>query len=146
MYEIVIIMRLKSLWFVVFMFLAVFQVMGAAKQADTTALKKGDKCPEFVFKDAQGKDHRLSELKGKYVFIDVWASWCYPCRKEYPYLQELEEKMEGKNIVFVGISCDHVEWRGRELWGCERHSVVDCGRRVISKGISGGSDSPFYIA
>ena len=111
MYEIVIIMRLKSLWFVVFMFLAVFQVMGAAKQADTTALKKGDKCPEFVFKDAQGKDHRLSELKGKYVFIDVWASWCYPCRKEYPYLQELEEKMEGKNIVFVGISCDHVEWR-----------------------------------
>ena len=87
------------------------QVVKAGNGVDTTELKKGDKCPEFVFKDAQGKEHSLSELKGKYVFIDVWASWCYPCRKEYPYLQELEKKMEGKNIVFIGISCDHIEWR-----------------------------------
>ena len=119
MYEIVIIMRLKSLWFVVFMFLAVFQVMGAAKQADTTALKKGDKCPEFVFKDAQGKDHRLSELKGKYVFIDVWASWCYPCKQEFPTLTKLAERYKEKKIVFVSLSCDTEEqrWRNELWWG-----------------------------
>mgnify|MGYP003079600413 CR=1 FL=1 len=78
---------------------------------DTVALKIGDKCPNFIFKDLDGKERTLQELEGKYVFIDVWASWCYPCRKEYPYLQELEKKFEGQNVVFVGISSDHVVWR-----------------------------------
>lgn len=111
MYLNVIEMRLKNLFFIVLMFFAVFQVMGSEKQVDTAELKKGDKCPEFVFKDAGKKEHTLREFKGKYVYIDVWASWCYPCRKEYPYLQELQKKMKGRNIVFVGISCDDAEWR-----------------------------------
>ncbi|WP_018338878.1 TlpA family protein disulfide reductase [Butyricimonas synergistica] len=96
---------------VIFLLFAISRVAEAGNRADTTELKKGDKCPEFVFKDAGKKDHTLREFKGKYVFIDVWASWCYPCRKEYPYLQELEKKMKGRNIVFVGISCDDAEWR-----------------------------------
>lgn len=78
---------------------------------DTAELKAGDRCPKFVFKDAEGKEHTLQEFKGKYVYIDVWASWCYPCRKEYPYLKELKEKFKGKNIEFVGLSSDDVEWR-----------------------------------
>ena len=65
MYINVIVMRLRNLFFIVLMFFAVFQVMGSEKQVDTTELKKGDKCPEFVFKDARGKEHTLSELKGK---------------------------------------------------------------------------------
>ena len=104
-------MILKKLFLVVSLWLVVFGTLEVAGQADTTVLKVGDRCPEFVFKDAEGKEHTLAEFKGKYVFIDVWASWCYPCRKEYPHLVELEKKMEGKNIVFVGISCDHIEWR-----------------------------------
>lgn len=117
-------MRFKRLFVIVFLLFTVSRFAEAVNSTDSTELKKGDKCPEFVFKDAQGKEHTLSELKGKYVFIDVWASWCYPCRKEYPYLQELEKKMEGKNIVFIGISCDHIEWRWKGALEMEKMGGV----------------------
>ncbi|WP_442591289.1 TlpA family protein disulfide reductase [Pedobacter sp. AW31-3R] len=84
--------------------------------ADTTLLKVGDKCPDIVFRDTtghEGLDVKLSSLKGKYVLIDVWASWCYPCRVQRPHLLALEEKMKNKAITFVGISVDTQEWRWR---------------------------------
>ena len=80
---------------------------------DTVALKIGDKCPNFIFKDLDGKERTLQELEGKYVFIDVWASWCNPCLREYPHLEKLEEKFRDRNIEFVGISCDGMEWKWR---------------------------------
>lgn len=84
--------------------------------ADTTLLKVGDKCPNIIFRDTtghEGLDVKLSDLKGKYVLIDVWASWCYPCRVQHPHLVELEEKMKNKAITFVSISLDTQEWRWR---------------------------------
>ncbi|TFF38490.1 TlpA family protein disulfide reductase [Mucilaginibacter psychrotolerans] len=82
--------------------------------ADSALLKVGDKCPEFVFRDTSGYDGRnvkLSDLKGKYVLIDVWASWCAPCRAQYPYIVSLEAKMKNKAITFVSISIDSHVWR-----------------------------------
>lgn len=84
--------------------------------ADTTLLKVGDKCPDIIFRDTtghQGLDVKLSDLKGKYVLIDVWASWCYPCRVQHPHLVALEEKMKNKAITFLSISVDTQEWRWR---------------------------------
>lgn len=56
---------------------------------------------------------------GKYVVIDVWASWCYPCKQEYPHLRYWAEKFQDKNIVFVSLSCDTREfrWRNELCWG-----------------------------
>jgi len=48
----------------------------------------------------------LSDLKGKYVYIDVWATWCGPCVREIPALKALEQKFHDKNIEFVSISID----------------------------------------
>ena len=80
--------------------------------ADTSFLKVGDKCPDdMVFRDTAGKDVKLTSLKGKYVLIDLWASWCYPCRQQYPAFIALEEKMKDKAIHFVSISCDTYDWR-----------------------------------
>jgi thiol-disulfide isomerase/thioredoxin len=82
--------------------------------ADTTLLKVGDKCPDIVFRDTtgyNGLDVKLSNFKGKYVLIDVWASWCSPCRAQYPHLVLLEEKMKSKAITFVSISVDSQVWR-----------------------------------
>lgn len=90
-------------------------------------LKIGDRCPAFTFEDMEGQSRSLDEFKGKYVFIDVWASWCYPCRKEYPYLQELEKKFEGQNVVFDGHSSDHVSV-AREMGRGKRENV---GRAVV---------------
>ena len=48
----------------------------------------------------------LSDFHGKVVLVDVWATWCGPCRKEVPYLVKLEKEMEGKDVVFIGVSVD----------------------------------------
>ena len=66
----------------------------------------GKAAVDFEYENHKGGKTKLSDLKGKYVFIDIWATWCMPCRQEIPYLQKLEEKYKGKNIEFVSISVD----------------------------------------
>ncbi|KAK9670865.1 Redoxin [Popillia japonica] len=74
------------------------------------SLAKGETAIPFVFEDASGKAYSLSYFEGKTVYIDVWATWCAPCRKELPYLKELHEKFKkNKNLVFVSISTDAVK-------------------------------------
>lgn len=68
--------------------------------------KPGRQAPDFAAADINGKRHRLSEYRGKYIYIDIWATWCAPCRAEIPYLKELEEKFRDNNIVFIGLSVD----------------------------------------
>ena len=102
----------KELFIWCFSFLLVSS-LAHGNPVDTVALKIGDKCPNFIFKDLDGKERTLQELEGKYVFIDVWASWCNPCLREYPHLEKLEEKFRDRNIEFVGISCDGMEWKWR---------------------------------
>ncbi len=64
----------------------------------------------FTYKDVNGKTVSLSDFKGKVVYVDVWATWCGPCKKELPYLKELEKKFHGnKNIVFIGIGADELK-------------------------------------
>lgn len=69
-------------------------------------LLKGNKSPEFSYKNIDGKSVSLSDLKGKIVYIDVWATWCGPCIGEIPYLKKMEEDYHGKDIAFVSISVD----------------------------------------
>lgn len=69
-------------------------------------LSLGKRCPDFSFKDISGEYVSLSDLQGKFVYIDLWATWCGPCRGEFPALKLLEDKLKGKDIFFVGISID----------------------------------------
>lgn len=66
----------------------------------------GKPSPDFQAKDVDGKTYSLKDFKGKYLYIDMWATWCGPCKREMPHLKELEKKMEGKNICFLGLSTD----------------------------------------
>ena len=68
--------------------------------------KPGKMSPDFSAQDIDGKLYSLAEFRGKYVYIDVWATWCRPCMMEVPYLRELEKKFEGREIAFVGLSVD----------------------------------------
>lgn len=54
-------------------------------------------------------EEMLSNYKGKKVYIDVWASWCAPCRAEIPYSRSLKKSLEGQNIAFVYLSIDKVQ-------------------------------------
>lgn len=69
-------------------------------------IKPGKPSPDFIALDPSGKSYRLTDFRGKYLYIDLWATWCGPCRREIPYLQRLEKEYEGKNITFLSLSTD----------------------------------------
>lgn len=79
------------------------------------ALSPGMESPVFTdYVDYKGGTKSLSDFKGKYVYIDVWATWCIPCIYEMPYMKEVEEEYKGKNIHFLGISIDRK--KDEEKW------------------------------
>lgn len=83
----------------------------AEQKVDT--LKVGDRSPEFHATDKDGNEVTVKSLKGKYVYIDVWATWCEPCKMEIPFMKELEKKFRGKKIAFVSISSE----KNKGKWG-----------------------------
>lgn len=84
----------------------------------------------FDYENQKGGKTSLESLKGKYVYIDVWATWCGPCRAEIPSLKKIEEKYHDKNIAFVSISVDvdkdHEKWKtfvaDKELGGIQLYA------------------------
>ncbi len=85
--------------------------------ADKIAFKKefpkGAPSPTFVgYENYKGGTTSLADLKGKYVYVDVWATWCGPCKVEIPSLKKVEHEYEGKNIQFVSISVDDARRSG----------------------------------
>lgn len=88
----------------------------------------GQPSPSFEnYENFKGGTTSLSDLKGKYVYVDVWATWCGPCKREIPFLKEVEHNYEGKDIQFVSISidkkADHEKWKSmvkdKELGGIQ---------------------------
>lgn len=68
---------------------------------------KGHEAIDFKFRDINGKEVALSDFKGKVVYIDVWATWCGPCKGEIPHLAKLEEEYaKNKEMVFMSVSID----------------------------------------
>ncbi len=74
--------------------------------AEYDKIAPGKPSVEWSFPDINGKNISSSDFIGKYVYIDVWASWCGPCKDEIPFLEALKKKLAGKNIVFISISVD----------------------------------------
>jgi thiol-disulfide isomerase/thioredoxin len=75
-------------------------------------LGKGQPAIEFSGRDRDGNIVKLSDFRGKLVYVDVWATWCGPCKYEIPYLDTLETDYHGKNIAFISFSIDedHDAW------------------------------------
>jgi thiol-disulfide isomerase/thioredoxin len=72
-------------------------------------LGKGNEAREIALKDLNGTLLNLSKFKGKFVVIDVWATWCGPCKYESPYFEKMAIKYKKENVVFVAISSDKDE-------------------------------------
>lgn len=82
--------------------------------APLALLKAGDPAYNFSYPDKDGKTVKMSDLKGKVVLVDVWATWCGPCKAEIPFLKKLEEEMKGTDVQVVSISVD--EAPDKEKW------------------------------
>ncbi len=76
------------------------------KTLQVMSLSKGAKAPDFKTKDIYGKTIELASLKGKYVLVVFWASWCGPCIKELPTLRELKDKYSGDKLEIISVSKD----------------------------------------
>ena len=110
------------------------QLLSMYKEKQGLMTLNGKESPEFVdYENYKGGSTSLADLKGKYVYIDIWATWCGPCLAEIPSLKAVEKEYHGKNIEFVSISVDdqsaHTKWRTmieeKELGGMQLFAKND---------------------
>lgn len=109
-------------------------------------LLPGNPSPTFNYPDINGKMVSLDDLKGKLVYIDVWATWCAPCLAEVPHLKRLTEDYQDKDITIVSMSIDpksdHEKWKKmvkeKDLQGVQIFSDNDWNSQfVVDYGIRG---------
>lgn len=96
---------------------------------------EGADLPDVIIEDVNGKQSKLSDLKGDNLYIDLWASWCVPCCKEVPDLQKMEKRVKNKNLKFVSISLDKDKdaWRQRmKQLGMGGHQFVVVGDELLN--------------
>src|SRR4030066_616957 len=85
--------------------IVVFLLVVGQKQKFEPVLE-GAKAPDFVLPDLSGKMVKLSDYRGKVVFLNFWATWCKPCEEEMPSMQALYDGLKGQNFEIVAVSVD----------------------------------------
>lgn len=104
-----------------------------SKLAMRKAFPAGSPSPVFEnYENHKGGTTSLSDLAGKYVYVDVWATWCGPCKREIPSLKKIEEEFHGKNIEFVSISVDDERRSG------SKEKAHESWRNMVTKEKLGG--------
>ena len=76
------------------------------RQHEYIAVKQGSEAPDFSLPDLDGKMHRLSDYRGKVVFLNFWATWCEPCKEEMPSMEALHRRLSDKPFVILAVSVD----------------------------------------
>ena len=70
------------------------------------AVGVGDPAPAFALRDARGETLSLERLRGQVVYVDFWASWCGPCRRSFPWMNEMQRRYGGRGLAIVAINVD----------------------------------------
>jgi thiol-disulfide isomerase/thioredoxin len=86
--------------------LPILFLLAAFTVASTVAAPNSEKPASLTLHDMAGKKVRLSDLRGKVVVLNFWATWCVPCNAEMPMLVKTASAYAGKNVAFVGVSVD----------------------------------------
>lgn len=84
---------------------AVAQSSGSDQQAAAPA-PLGPTLPPFILQNVHGQEVNLQDFKGKKVFVNLWASWCPPCRAEMPSIQKLAQSVDSNKVAFVLLALD----------------------------------------
>ena len=78
----------------------------ARRSAPRTAITKATVAPDFTLESLDGKNVRLSDLRGKAVLLNFWATWCGPCKIETPWLVELQKQYGSQGLQVIGVAMD----------------------------------------
>jgi peroxiredoxin len=99
--------------------LTVFALTSACTKTDTNARQEQQSktttqrkpAPDFTLQDGDGKSLKLSDLRGKVVVLNFWATWCGPCALEIPWFIEFEKQFKSRGLEIVGVSMDEEGWK-----------------------------------
>lgn len=95
--------------------------------AGSDAATINEKAPSIVLNDLKGRAVTLESLKGKVVFVDFWASWCGPCKQEFPEINRFISKQTGKDVVVLAVNIDKQRSRAEEFLA----KIPDISDRII---------------
>ena len=116
---------------------------------NTPYLESGNRAPDFVVTTYDGDEIKLSDLRGKVVVVNFWASWCGPCEDEAPVLQETWEKYASEDFIMIGIAHSDVERNARafmEEYAITYPNAPDPGGRLYDAYNLRGVPETFVIA
>lgn len=110
---------------------------------------QGKPVPDFTLKDLNGATVKLADYRGKVLFINIWATWCAPCREEMPSMEKLYREMKGENFEMLAISIDE---KGKEVvdpfveeYGLTFPILMDPTSRVAKKFKTTGVPETFIV-
>ncbi len=85
---------------------ATLALAAATFAAVATAVGVGESAPAFALPTAAGDTVALEKLKGRVVYVDFWASWCGPCKRSFPWMNEMQQKYGAAGFTVVGVNVD----------------------------------------
>lgn len=90
-----------------------FSCSGPSRTAETASHKHSSDrkpAPDFALKDADGKNVKLSDYRGKVVLLNFWATWCGPCQLEIPWFIDFQKQYQSQGLEIIGVSMDDEGW------------------------------------
>lgn len=118
--------------------LAVIKEKYSQLQERNKPVSRGTIAPDFMAKDINGKEFRLSDYKGKVVLVDFWFTGCSPCKAEMPHLEKMAREMKDENIQFISMSLD----TGEGLLQAWKEFIAKKGDETLNLNLPGGFKSP----
>ncbi|WP_338470136.1 thiol-disulfide oxidoreductase ResA [Niallia sp. XMNu-256] len=82
----------------------------------------GKKAPDFALVDLNGEKHQLSDYEGQGVFLNFWATWCKPCEKEFPYINNQYKHFKDKGVQVIAVDVGETEFAVRQF--VDRHELT----------------------
>jgi len=110
----------KSAWILIPLVLVLFVCVKA--EIPGMSIEDYPDAPEFTLEDLKGSKISLSDLSGKVTFLNVWATWCAPCKREIPDFIEAYEQYKDKGLEIIGISVDDIS-QSKVLQFTEKYKI-----------------------
>ena len=100
----------------------VYTLYASITKDKPVAIKVGDKAPDFILSDMEGNQFQLSDYKGKGVFLKFWGTWCKPCEKEMPYMNNQYKVYKDQGIEILAVNLDKPDYLVKNF--IKKHDLV----------------------